>query len=148
MRTVRGHPGDVRRSIVIAMVRADEALDEVLYRPAVVKAFMWLPRWWLCDLAKLSIALDHRWGVDYWNDDGIWPGGPCDACGRRASIHVYGGLHQDEEPVGDYLDEHPVHVCGWCQLCSPLANESDVQRELRQARARSVAWRWRWPARP
>ena len=59
------------------MAKADQALDEVLYRPAVVKPFQWLPRWWLCDLAKLSMRLDDRWAVGYWDDVGIAPGGPC-----------------------------------------------------------------------
>jgi hypothetical protein len=50
----------VKRLIVIGLRKLDEAIDEVVYRPAVVKAFMWLPRWYLCDLARASIALD--WG--------------------------------------------------------------------------------------
>ena len=86
---------DVKRAIVRAMAVADEVLDEVLYRPAVVKAFAWLPRWWCCDLAKLSTVLDDRWNVDYWERTGIAPGRSCDACARRASIHVVGG--RDDE---------------------------------------------------
>jgi hypothetical protein len=50
---------DVRRAIVIAMAKLDEALDEGDQTP-VVKAFGWLPRWWSCDLAKFSMALDDR----------------------------------------------------------------------------------------
>jgi hypothetical protein len=30
-------------------------IDEVAYRPAVVKVTMPLPRWWRCDLARLSM---------------------------------------------------------------------------------------------
>jgi hypothetical protein len=33
----------------------DAALDKLLYRPAVVKLFCWLPRWWQCDLARASM---------------------------------------------------------------------------------------------
>jgi hypothetical protein len=134
----------VKRSVVIALAKVDEALDEVLYRPAVVKAFCWVPRWWLCDLAKLSMRFDDRWRTGYWDDTGIPPGEPCEACGRRASIHVYGDVDPDEEPVHDYLESRPVRVCGWCHLDGPLFSEEDVQRELARARADSIAWRWRW----
>ena len=37
----------------------------------------------------------------------MYPNGPCAACGRRASIHVQGGLEADEEPIGDYVEAHP-----------------------------------------
>src|SRR6266702_832586 len=46
-----------RRLVVAALAYADLAVDDVLYRPAVVKAFVWLPRWWLCDLARLPIKI-------------------------------------------------------------------------------------------
>lgn len=136
----------MKRIIVLALARVDEVLDAVLYRPAVVKAFLWLPRWWLCDLAKLSMRLDDRWRTGYWDDAGIAPGDPCDACGRRASIHVYGGADPDLGTIDDYMEDHPVHVCGWCHLSGPMLDEADVERELALARADSVAWRWRWSA--
>lgn len=129
-------------------------LDELLYRPAVVRAFRWAPRWWLCDLAKLSMRLDEHWDIGYWEQVGIVPGRPCEACGRRASIHVYGGRDEDEEPIGDFLEDHPVYTCGWCSLDGPTVTESDVRRELARAGTESVSWRWRWerplstPARP
>ncbi len=138
----------MKRAVVQSLALVDEAIDEVLYRPAVIKAFSWLPRWWLCDLAKVSIWLDDRWETGYWKSAGCEPGGPCEACGRRAAIHVYGGLEPDLEPDGGYLDGRPVRVCGWCQLGGPLLDEGDVQRELALARADSVAWRWRWRVRP
>ena len=139
----------VKRVLVRAMARADDLLDEVLYRPAIVKAFTWLPRWWLCDLAKLSMVLDDRWSVGYWDEADIAPGRPCEACGRRASIHVFGGDLDDDEPDdlrGDnhFLDEKIVHVCGWCHIEGPIRNEDDLQRELAAAAGDSVAWRWRW----
>lgn len=127
--------------LIRVLARADEALDAVLYRPAVVKAFIWLPRWWLCDLAKLSIALDDRWKVGYWDEAGIVPGGPCEACGRRASIHVYGGRDPDEEVMGYFMEGRPVSTCGWCHL-GTILNDADLERELALARADSVAWRW------
>lgn len=52
----------MKRAVVVAIAVIHGAFDEVLYRPAVVKAFSWLPRWWLCDPAKLSIALDELAG--------------------------------------------------------------------------------------
>ena len=128
----------MKRIVVRALALADEAVDEVLYRPAVVKAFMWLPRWWLCDLAKLSMRLDEHWAVGYWSD-AVVPGGLCEACGRRAAIHVY---------EVDWLERRTVRTCGWCHLTGPLVDESDVQRELALARAHSIGWRWRWTIRP
>ncbi len=132
--------------VVVALARTDEVLDAVLYRPAVVKAFLWLPRWWLCDLAKLSMRLDDIWGTEYWKNAVIAPGDPCEACGRRASIHVYGGPVPVLGAIHDYMESHPVYVCGWCHLGGPMLNEADVERELGLARANSVAWRWRWSA--
>jgi hypothetical protein len=34
----------MKRLVVAALAKIDKAMDEVLYRPAVVKAFAWLPR--------------------------------------------------------------------------------------------------------
>src|SRR5437870_10877449 len=113
----------MRRALVALLAKADEGLDEVLYRPAVVKAFSWLPRWWLCDLAKASMWLDDRWRTGWWDDAGSAPGGPCEACGRRAAIAVYGGPDPDEEPFEDYLEARPVFTCGWCHLHRTLRNE-------------------------
>jgi hypothetical protein len=127
----------MKRAVVATLAKVDEALDEVLYRPAVVKAFAWVPRWWLCDLAKLSVALDDRWATDYWGNDATVPGGPCEACSRRAAIHVY-----------ESVDGRPsVSVCGWCHLTGQILTDEDLRRELEAARADSVAWRWRWRVR-
>jgi hypothetical protein len=138
----------MRRAVVIALERADEALDEVLYRPAVVKATLPLPRWWRCDLAKFSVWLDDLWHVGYWDEDSIVPGSACDACGRRAAIHVYGGDDpDDDDPPDDLLAHQPVYLCGWCSIRGPVLTADDLRRELDAARAYSVAWRWRWSVR-
>jgi hypothetical protein len=133
-----------RWQVVQTLGTVDGWLDQLLYRPAVVKLFTWLPRWWLCDLARLSIALDDRWGLGYWDAAGIAPGGACQACGRRAAIHVFGGLDPDDEPLPDdpvwFLDTHPVHLCGWCSLPSPIQDQAELDAMLKQARARSVTW--------
>jgi hypothetical protein len=133
----------VKRVVVRALAKIDEALDLVLYRPAVVRAFLWLPRWWLCDLARLSIRLDERWHVGWWDEVGIYPGQPCEACGRRASIHVHGGLEPDDEATGAFIESRRILLCGWCRLDGPILDDDDIQRELARARERSVAWRWR-----
>jgi len=46
---------------------------------------------------------------------------------------------------GDYVERHPIELCGWCRLPGPMfiADEEDVQRVLAKARADSVSWRWR-----
>ena len=142
---------DMKRTVVVALARLDEALDEVLYRPAVVKAFAWVPRWWQCDLAKFSMSLDDRWLVGYWNE-AIAPNGPCEACGRRAAIDVIGGT--DGLDVEDLTDEEveacgrAVGLCGWCQVGGQILNEDQLQQALREAAADSISWRWRWRIRP
>ena len=74
------------------------------------------------------MRLDDLWRTGYWDNAGIAPGDPCEACGRRASIHVYGGADPDLGAVYDYMEDHPVHVCGWCHLGGPMLNEADVER--------------------
>jgi hypothetical protein len=150
-RLTRGRRGEdgpmtgrkVGRGVVALLEKTDEAFDDLLYRPAVVKAFRWLPRWWQCDLARLSMKIDDRWKLGWWDDAGIAPGEACEACHRRAAIHVVGGL-DDDEASGDFLDDRPIYLCGWCHISGPLLTEEDVQRELVRARNSSVSWRWRW----
>ena len=137
--------------MIRGMALLDEALDELLYRPAIVKAFMWVPRWWLCDLAKFSMVLDERWAVGYWEEAGIVPKQPCEACGRRASIHLVGGWADDpdlagEGDDGDLLAHRVVRLCGWCHLEGSILTEDDLNEELQAAARDSVSWRWRWRA--
>jgi hypothetical protein len=138
-----------RRALVVALAKADRVVDEVLYRPAVVKAFMWFPRWWQCDFAQTSIRLDDRWSTGYWTDDDFHPGGACEACGRRAAVWVTGErLDPEDEPIGDYIEAHPIHHCDWCQLRGSMSTAADRDRALAAARADSISWRWRWRVRP
>jgi hypothetical protein len=65
--------------VIRVLASLDDAVDQVLYRLAVVKLFCWLPRWWQCDLARASIVLDARWRVGYWAAAGISPDGSCEA---------------------------------------------------------------------
>ena len=138
----------MKKALISSLARADDAVDAIAYRPAVVKAFAWVPRWWRCDLARLSIALDRRWGVGWWDDYG--PSGVCEACGRRAAWVVIGGW--DEDLLGPrtasstaFVDDRQVRLCGWCHLSDgPFPQSEDqLQEELRQAGAESVSWRWR-----
>jgi hypothetical protein len=135
-----------RSMVVNPLATVDDALDQLLYRPAVVKLFSWLPRWWLCDLARASTALDARWRLGYWATAGIAPGDACEACGRRAAIHIIGGSHANAdatpgEPVW-FLDSGPVHLCDWCSIRTPIQDHTDLHAALTEARARSIAWRW------
>lgn len=149
-------PMRIARFYVVRLLElADEAIDEVLYRPAVVKAFEWMPRWWGCQLAKLSLLLDDCWGTGLWQD-ALVPGPPCEACGRRAAIHLVGGWQEDDdeddqlvEPAGagddDLLRTHSVSLCGWCSLDgAQIRDIEQLRTALARARARSVSWRWRW----
>jgi hypothetical protein len=123
---------DARRRVVGALAQLDLLVDEVAYRPAVVRAFRWLPRWWLCDIARVSIWLDNQWSTGWWHDAGITPGAACAACGRRASIFVI-----------DSPDGSEVGLCGWCRVTGPVLSLSELDRELAKAAADSVAWKWR-----
>jgi hypothetical protein len=138
-----------QRAVVAGVARVDAALDGVLYRPAVVRATLAFPRWWRCDLAKLSMWLDDRWQVGWWGDEGR-PGGECAVCARRPSIFEYGGeCSQDAEcldcpePADDILHRDSIAVCGWCTLEGQILTGEDLDEALRAARSRSVAWRWR-----
>lgn len=125
------------------------AIDAIAYRPAVVKATLWLPRWWSCQLADVSMRLDDRWGLGYWDSDEAPAAseGLCDACARRAAWLVVGGLEPEEEPgrEGSYLDLHQVHLCGWCKprFDGPPESHDDLERVLEDARDRSIGWHWK-----
>jgi hypothetical protein len=137
----------MKRAVVVLLETVDEAIDSVAYRPAVVKAFAWAPRWWRCELAKLSIRLDDRWHVGHWQYGR--PGGLCEACGRRAAWHEIGGAPWDdveaEEPAHDasFLADRSVALCAWCRVGGPINGEEDLQRELARARKESISCRWR-----
>lgn len=124
----------MRRLTVEVLARADAALDEVLYRPAVVQAFRWLPRWWRCDLARLSVALDRRWDTGHWAE-AVPPHGVCAVCRRRAAVHEYGAA-SDGPPW-------PLATCGWCRLDGPMRTPAERDAAIDRARRASVAWRWR-----
>lgn len=142
-----------RRPLQLFAIRglnlACTSVDAVAYRPFIVKLTEWLPRWWSCQLARLSMTLDDRWGTGFWtgSDAPPAPGGLCSACRRRAAWHVVGGTDQEDEsvPDDDYLAQHPVELCGWCQLdfSAPPSDYQELDRILSEARKRSVSWRWR-----
>jgi hypothetical protein len=134
-----------RRSLVAALDRACGVVDAVAYRPAVVKLTSRLPRWWRCELARLSVWLDDRWSTGYWADGGA-PEGLCDACGRRAAWLVVGGRDwmEDIERDHSFMEGHPVHLCGYCNLPpDPIETQAQLAAALASARDHSIAWRWR-----
>lgn len=142
------------REIQIGLIRALNTaccgVDDVAYRPFVVKLTEGLPRWWRCDLAKLSMRLDEHWGTGYWESEKApaVPGGLCEACRRRAAWTQVGGTYPglEDEPPTTYLDSRPVYLCGWCSLdtSSEPRDEHDLEPILKAAGKRSVSWRWRW----
>lgn len=125
-------------------------VDSVAYRPAVVKLTLRLPRWWQCDLSRLAVWLDDRWGTAYWADRG--PGPLCGACRRRTSWLRVGGYDPELDPeppaADDFMGHHPVDLCYWCRLeaGSAITTDSELQAALERARKRSVCWAWRHPA--
>ena len=120
----------MKRLAVVALAKLDAAIDAVVYRPAVVKAFRSLPLWWSCGLAKLSVTLDERWTTGYWTDGPI-PSGRCAACERRAAHLVIEG------------PEGTTPLCGWCRIEGPVLSPADLDRALADAAAGSISWRWR-----
>ena len=151
---MQGHSGAIatkmiamRRTVVRSLEAADRAVDWFAYRPAIVRLFMFLPRWWNCELARLSIHLDERWKTEYWTEDYGWPGPLCEACGRRTAWAYVGGLEDDDEPLGFYLDNRRIDLCLWCDIgpTDVLNSEADVQAALSAARNESVSWRWNIP---
>ncbi|MGH7746456.1 MAG: hypothetical protein ACREQ5_17105 [Candidatus Dormibacteria bacterium] len=97
--TTRGGRG-IKWLTVRTLDRLCQMVDEVAYRPAVVKTTLRLPRWWRCDLARLSVWLDNRWDTGRWRDGGR-PDSLCRACGRRAA---WLDIFWEEEGVTD--DRH------------------------------------------
>ena len=138
----------MKHVLVVVLAKFDEAIDWLLYRPAVVKAFLWVPRWWQCDLAKLSVRLDDHWQIGYWGDEGR-PGVPCAVCRRRASWLEIGGRDPDIDDPAEhfFLDDRVIPLCSWCQVVGPINDEDDLRREFAAARDASISWRWRWPGR-
>lgn len=145
------------RTLQLTLIRslnmACQAVDEVAYRPAVVMLTKRLPWFWSCQLAHLSMKLDDHWQTGYWGSPNAPPApdGPCDACGRRAGWLEIGGHYEglEDDPVGEeveYLTAHPVTLCSWCHLRidTPPENAADLEHLLRDARSRSISWRWRW----
>lgn len=142
-----------KRRIVRALNTACTAVDAVAYRPAVVRLTLPLPRWWGCQLARLSMRLDDRWGTGYWSSETApaAPEGLCDACRRRAAWLIVGGRWDDEYEEGEqpsFLTDNPVHLCSWCSLVGlgTIETAGDLGRALAHARQRSIAWTWGWDA--
>jgi hypothetical protein len=135
----------MRRALVVVLAKIDELMDLVVYRPAVVRAFLRLPRWWSCELAKLSVRLDDRWQTGYWQG-WLVPGRNCEACHRRASLVVLGGIEAGDEPSSyPFLDYRPVHLCLWCRLDLnefPIRDEEHLQQVLTKAGRASTGWTW------
>lgn len=147
-----------RRSVQLVTLRTLNRVctwvDDVAYRPVVVKLTRRLPRWWNCQLAHLSIKLDERWNTGYWRSESAppVPDGLCEACGRRAAWLVIGGADPDEELDQDvtYLDKNPIHICAWCMIDSalPISNRAERAFALADAGERSIALRWHWRPSP
>lgn len=114
-------------------------VDELLYRPAAVRLGLSLPRWWNCNLARVSASLDQRWGTGFWRSESspARPGPPCDACGRRPAIFAL-------DVAGGPDDIVALQLCGWCHVRAPVLTPTNIASELHDARRRSVAWTWRW----
>jgi len=137
--------------VVSGLNQACLLVDEVAYRPAIVRLTLPLPRWWRCELAKLSVWLDRRWGLEYWGGDSdlrtMAPGQLCDVCHRRPTSLEAGEVAVDlgDEETGDYMESHPLKMCFWCKLPeSPIESDKQLAAAIAASRAESISWRWRW----
>jgi hypothetical protein len=137
----------IKRHVVSGLETACQAVDTVMYRPFMVKLTERLPVHWHCQLGAASVALDDRWGTEYW--DGMEPTELCDACGLRAAWLTIGGrwdeddLDDDDPEDEHYLADHPVNVCGWCRLDGddPIENAEQLELALARAKAETVRWK-------
>jgi hypothetical protein len=140
---------DAKRSTLAALELACNLVDRVAYRPVVIRLTQPLPRWWRCDLSRLSVWLDARWRVGYWDDRG--PSGLCDICSRRTAWLRVGGSWEDmgvPNDADDFMLSHPLDLCFACSHAmpyGPIVSDEQLQSTLASTRARSVSWSWRWP---
>ncbi len=145
----------VRRGIVTALWRMDDYVDWILLRPVTVQLFSFLPRWWQCELAKLSERLDERWKTGVWNiqldpnvNERLIVGPVCDACRKRASSVTVGPMGEGGDTEGHeqgFFDTHEIGLCSWCApefRDEGIESEADLQKELERVRDRTVSWRW------
>lgn len=138
-----------KRAVVSGLNRSCELVDEVAYRPVVIRLTLPIPRWWRCDLAHLSMRLDARWNVGLWETGAertLALGGECDICRRRPAVHEVGGSADDLgiEPDGSYMEAHPLQTCAWCKLPNgEIESGEQLAAAMADARARSISFR-RW----
>lgn len=137
-----------KRSILASLERACNLADWIVYRPAIISATKRFPRWWRCDLARLSVWLDERWQTGYWADRG--PGPMCTICQRRAAWLQVGGSWAEIGPDdgGHFMEKHELHLCFWCSRSLPIGeitNQRELDDWIGAARRRSISWSWRWP---
>jgi hypothetical protein len=140
-----------KRAVVTGLNRCCELVDEIAYRPAVIRLTLPLPRWWRCEFSHLSMRLDARWNLGLWDtgrERTLAPGGECDICHRRPAMHEVGGSMEDlgVEADGSYMEAHPLQTCGWCKLpYGEIGNDQQFAAGISDARARSISLRrWRW----
>lgn len=145
----------VRLIVLREMNRVCTGVDALVYRPAVVRLTKRLPVWWHCQLAHASMALDDRWGTGYWDSDSApaAPAGLCHACERRAAWLTVGGSEDENgerDGERDFLDDHQIHLCGWCQLdlSRRPQDRAELDAILADAGERSIGWRGRWRPMP
>jgi hypothetical protein len=141
-----------KSAVVSGLNRSCELVDDVAYRPAVIRLTLPLPRWWRCELARLSMRLDERWHVGFWptgDERTLAPGGECDICHRRPAMYEVGGSSEDPglEPDGSYMGTHQLQTCAWCKLPDgEIDSDEQLASAIADARARSISLRrWRWP---
>lgn len=134
-----------QKRVVAGLDQACRIVDAIMYRPFMVKLTERLPAHWHCQLGAVSVALDDRWGTNYW--DGMEPTELCEACGLRAAWLEIGGRY--DEGDADELDDdwfmatRPVQICGWCKVDADatIENEEQLQTALARAKAQSVRWK-------
>jgi hypothetical protein len=143
----------IRRQVVRGLNSACCAVDEIAYRPAIVKLTMFLPAWWTCQLARLGMWLDDHWETGYWDSDSApcAPDAICACCRRRAGWIVVGGYANDPDwdfdqpPADDYVAWHEIYRCPYCHPdLDDVRSEEELEERFAVARRESISWRWRW----
>lgn len=105
-----------KRAMIQGLERVCWCIDKFVYQDHLVRRAPAMARTWNCSAARLSMRLDERWRIGYWDDDTApaVPGLACEICRARPSTIFWPGDKGRE-----------FAVCGWCRI--PEAETSDVE---------------------
>jgi hypothetical protein len=78
-----------RYVVVSGLEEADELVDKLLLSRAIVRLTRPLPRWWRCELSRLSQALDRRWRTGLLDEGPMGCSPPCERRPSRGRLYGF-----------------------------------------------------------